>query len=68
MAEKLKSIIHKYDTNKKIELASLYINKQNPLSEEIQLSMVENLQDKVIVVVDDVANTGKTMFYAFKSW
>jgi len=66
LAEKLKSIIHKYDANKKIELASLYINKQNPLSEEIQLTMVENLQDKVIVVVDDVANTGKTMFYAFK--
>lgn len=27
---------------------------------------VEDLKDKALIIVDDVANTGRTIFYAFK--
>jgi pyrimidine operon attenuation protein/uracil phosphoribosyltransferase len=43
------------------------LNPAKPLSEEIVLEMpIEEVKDNVIIIVDDVANTGRTIFYAFK--
>jgi len=43
------------------------LNPANPVSDPITLSLtVEELKGKVIIIVDDVANTGRTIFYAFK--
>ncbi|MCF8246182.1 MAG: phosphoribosyltransferase [Saprospiraceae bacterium] len=50
-----------------ITLTHLHINPADPLSSEILLDLpIPYLQDKTIIVVDDVANTGRTIFYACK--
>jgi pyrimidine operon attenuation protein/uracil phosphoribosyltransferase len=50
----------------KIKINSLKINKRTPLSEPIQFSKEESLNNKVVILVDDVANSGKTLLYALK--
>lgn len=51
----------------KFTLTRIIINPAAPLDNEILLEMpAENLQDKVLIIVDDVANTGRTLFYAFQ--
>jgi pyrimidine operon attenuation protein/uracil phosphoribosyltransferase len=48
----------------KIQLVELKINKENPIESKIELSINEkDLSDKVIIVVDDVLNSGKTLIY-----
>jgi pyrimidine operon attenuation protein / uracil phosphoribosyltransferase len=51
--------------NLKIEIHTLEINKSNPLSSEIKVSTdVTVFENKTIFILDDVVNSGKTMFYA----
>ena len=62
LAEMMKQI-SKIDAS----LHSIKINKRNPLAAEVESSIEqESLNDKVIILVDDVANTGRTLFYAMK--
>lgn len=50
-----------------VNIHLLNINKKNPLSQEIKISTpLKELENKTIILVDDVINTGKTSFYAFK--
>jgi pyrimidine operon attenuation protein / uracil phosphoribosyltransferase len=50
-----------------ITLTRIRLNPADPLSREIVVEMpVAELKDKVIIIVDDVANTGRTIFYACK--
>jgi pyrimidine operon attenuation protein / uracil phosphoribosyltransferase len=50
-----------------MSLTQIRLNPADPLSSEIKLEMpIESLRDKVVIVVDDVANTGRTIFYACK--
>ena len=54
-------------TDTQITLTRLHINPAKPLDGSIFLDMpLESLNDKVIVLVDDVANTGRTFFYALR--
>ena len=54
-------------TVQKITLTRLQVNPANPLSSEVTMGLpADMLEGKVIIVVDDVANTGRTIFYAFK--
>ncbi len=54
-------------SNKKIILTRLRLHPANPLASDIEFEMpAESVRDKVIIVVDDVANTGRTIFYACK--
>ena len=46
------------------QIVTIALDKKDPL--DVTISPAIDLQDKVIVIVDDVANTGKTMFYALK--
>lgn len=46
----------------KIKLISVEINKKSPL--DFVYDMQENLNGKTVVMVDDVANSGKTLMYA----
>lgn len=47
-------------------LAQLRINPAAPLQDPVTLSLpTERLKDRVVILIDDVANTGRTMFYAF---
>lgn len=48
-------------------LYNLRINPQDPMSAPIEVGVpVKDLDGKVVLVVDDVANTGRTLFYACK--
>lgn len=51
----------------KVTLLELTIDKANPLSTEIVLDLgKKTLNNKAVIIVDDVANTGKTLYYALK--
>ena len=46
-------------------LAHIKINPRNPLDPAVALNMqAENLEDKVVILIDDVANSGRTLFYS----
>lgn len=50
-----------------IILTRIRLSPAAPLDSEIHLEMpIEELSEKVIIIVDDVANTGRTLFYACK--
>ena len=50
-----------------ITVTRIRLNPANPLNSEVLLEMpLEQADDKVIIIVDDVANTGRTIFYAIK--
>jgi len=54
-------------TKTKITLTQIQLSPAAPLSTPITIDMdLKDLQNKVIIVVDDVANTGRTIFYAIK--
>ncbi len=46
------------------EVITISLNKKEP--DEVSISPNISFNDKVVLIVDDVANTGKTMFYALK--
>lgn len=48
----------------KTELITISLDKKEP--KEVTLSKSFNFNGKVIVVIDDVANSGKTLLYALK--
>jgi pyrimidine operon attenuation protein/uracil phosphoribosyltransferase len=51
----------------KLTLTELKINKESPLNSKGQISMSpEYLTDKVVILVDDVLNTGKALIYGVK--
>lgn len=45
-----------------VKVKTVKINKRKPLSDEIVIN--EDLTNKAVVLVDDVANSGKTLLYA----
>jgi pyrimidine operon attenuation protein/uracil phosphoribosyltransferase len=50
-----------------VRLYAIHINKKNPLEEAARFDIpIEELKGKVIVVVDDVLNSGKTLLYGIK--
>ena len=58
--------IGRFDSNKKIIFSSIVINKPEPLKEEVFLKDNLDLNNKTILIIDDVGNTGRTLFYALK--
>lgn len=64
LAEKLKKIMEE-NTNQKIILFEITLDKNNPLSQPIELSIKTNeLDSQTVILVDDVLNSGRTMQYA----
>lgn len=47
-----------------IELATIQLDKKSPL--QVAVAPVHDWNNAVIIVVDDVSNTGKTLLYALK--
>ncbi|TVR82240.1 MAG: phosphoribosyltransferase [Chitinophagaceae bacterium] len=66
LARKLKAIIEqRKDFN--IQMYEMSISKKKPHENEISFDRdLENLNGKIIILVDDVANTGKTLAFAIK--
>ena len=63
IAKILQRFIAEYSTIK-TQLIAIGLDKKHPV--DVQLSQTPVLDDKVIIVIDDVANSGKTMLYALK--
>lgn len=64
-AELIKEQLEKISTPQ-IELVNIRLNPSNPL-EEISMSIdSKELKNQHIIIIDDVANTGRTIFYAYK--
>lgn len=50
-----------------VKLTRIRLNPADPVQQEISLEMSSaELNGRSIIIVDDVANTGRTIFYAFK--
>lgn len=47
-----------------IEFVTIGLDKKNPL--HVRISEEQDWNERVIIVVDDVSNTGKTLLYALK--
>lgn len=63
VAKRLQKLVLDYSALK-IELLTMTMNKQRP--DDISLSKEINFDEKVIVIIDDVTNSGKTLLYAMK--
>lgn len=64
LAKRLKEIMDKHG-GPEVVIFEICINKEEPWSEPIQLSIDEiTLKNGYIILVDDVINSGKTMQYA----
>ena len=54
-------------SNLKIRLVTIILDKDNPYSKDIIVDINEKeFRDKVIIIIDDVLNSGKTLMYAAK--
>ncbi len=50
-----------------VELIRIRLDPSQPISEEITIDIAPSkLKNKTVILIDDVANTGRTLFYAFK--
>ena len=50
-----------------VQLIHIKLTPADPLSQPVQIEVPpKDLENKVVIVVDDVANTGRTIFYACK--
>jgi pyrimidine operon attenuation protein / uracil phosphoribosyltransferase len=64
LAKKFKAIIEQ-NTNQKIILFEIKLDKDKPLEHPIDLTIdPSELDKKTVILVDDVLNSGKTMQYA----
>lgn len=65
-AKLIKKAINKI-SEVEITLANISLNPAKPTSSEVSINLDEaQFKNKVVVIVDDVANTGRTIFFAFK--
>ena len=66
IAKKIAAVIGKI-SELKIEVVRVELNKQAPLEDDIAFNKKAiEFDKKVVVLIDDVANTGRTMCYAIK--
>jgi pyrimidine operon attenuation protein/uracil phosphoribosyltransferase len=61
LADKLKEI-----SPIEVEFQEVILDKQAQVQGEVSLSPAMDLDQKCLILVDDVLNTGKTLAYAFK--
>jgi pyrimidine operon attenuation protein/uracil phosphoribosyltransferase len=59
LAEELQQLL-----NIRIEKTTIFLNKREPI--EVSIQSGADFESKVIIVVDDVSNTGRTLLFALK--
>lgn len=65
-AKKISDVVTKISPIK-TTLIEIKINKENPLAKEIKISLSDKeLKNKVIILADDVLNSGKTLIFGAK--
>lgn len=65
-AKRIKKVYDKISENESI-LGNIKLNPASPLESEISIDIdLKSLNNKCVIIVDDVANTGRTIFYATK--
>ena len=65
-AEKIAETLRKISPLK-VQMVEIHINKHSQQNDDISISLSkEKLESKVIILVDDVLNSGKTLMYALK--
>ena len=64
IARNIEQLLGSINSNLKIWNIDISLDKKAP--HDIKLSGETDFTDKVIIVIDDVANSGKTMLYAIK--
>ena len=63
LAKRIVNVLNKI-SDMKVHLGEVKVNKQDPLNGEITLSLEDSeLIGKVVFLVDDVINSGRTMIY-----
>ncbi|GIV27371.1 MAG: phosphoribosyltransferase [Bacteroidia bacterium] len=66
LAERISKELKQY-LRKEIVLNQLHINKQKPIgSVKIGEKLLKSLENKDVLIIDDVLNSGKTLFYALQ--
>lgn len=66
-ARLLSEAIRGYAPELSVELVNIRLNPANPLEGPATVDCEpSHLQGRTIILIDDVANTGRTLFYAFK--
>ncbi|MBC8047249.1 MAG: phosphoribosyltransferase [Fimbriimonadaceae bacterium] len=51
----------------KLTLTHIELNKSNPGDSPVEMNLTEqDIDNKVIILIDDVSNTGRTLLYAIK--
>lgn len=67
LAKRIAEVLKKISPIVVNNVISIQVNKQNPLSEEIKINLSDKaLKNKVIILVDDVLNSGKTLIFGAK--
>jgi pyrimidine operon attenuation protein/uracil phosphoribosyltransferase len=65
-AKLIKKAINKI-SSVEITLANISLNPAKPTKDDVNINLSDaELKNKVVIIVDDVANTGRTIFFAFK--
>lgn len=65
-AKLIKKAINKI-SEVEITLANISLNPAKPTSDEVTIDLEDSkFKNKVVIIIDDVANTGRTIFFAFK--
>ena len=64
MRTRIASLLRKISSQKITEV-ELHVNKTEPLSEEVSTDLpLSQMKGKVVILIDDVLNSGKTLVYA----
>lgn len=66
-AERLRAVLRRRAPHIALTMANIRVNPANPIAQPITLSLpAEQISQKVVIVIDDVANTGRTAYYALR--
>ena len=64
LAKKISVLLNNLNQSIKVELLEIVIDKINPLSNPIELNPSISLDNKKVILIDDVLNSGKTLIHA----
>jgi pyrimidine operon attenuation protein/uracil phosphoribosyltransferase len=64
IAEKITKLLNQLNKSLKVDLTELYINKTKPLKESIEIKPNLSCENKKVILIDDVLNSGRTLMHA----